>query len=300
MGGNWQGRVLLIALSVPLGACSSLFGIYFADRQSRAPSASPVSPPVLGPPTATRTTLARQELAEGQIGAAIEMFQQALSAGEERAPAVNGLGVAYARLGRADLAVRYFEEATAIAPADQRYAGNLALLLSSPSTLRRDEPALASAMAAPQAAPTAASAQGVLQRVSTSEFRIVTADPQPAPVRPVGAKLATQARSAASGSLAQANVMRLRPAFQSSALTQRSTIIRAAAPGVGLQRVSRGEVHIASYEPKASPVAPTGAKLDKRFQPLVRISLADVPSRVSAGFIRIVLPEAQRAKTPKL
>jgi hypothetical protein len=159
---------------------------------------------------------------------------------------------------------------------------------------------LASAIAAPQASPTPGSAQGVLQRVSASEFRIVTADPQPAPVHPVGAKLATQARPAASGSLAQANMMDLRPTFQSSALTQRLTMVRVAAPGAGLQRVSRGEVHIASYEPKASPVAPTAAKLDKRFRPLVRISLADVPSRVSAGFIRIVLPEAQQAKTPKL
>ena len=124
-------RALFIALSLPLGACSSILGIHFANR---APEVRPVEQAMAAPSfTASdaKTLAAREQLASGQVGLAIETFLQALSDGEARGPAVNGLGVAYAWLGRYDLARRYFEEATAVDPEDSRYAANLALALRS-------------------------------------------------------------------------------------------------------------------------------------------------------------------------
>lgn len=288
---SYRAPLMLIVLSVPLGACSSLFGIHMADRGSRPMPTSPVSSVAMATPTATKTMLGRQQLADGQVGAAIETFQAALASGEDRAPAVNGLGVAYARLGRSDLALRYFEEANTIAPADPRYANNLALLLNS-RTLG-STPAMASSLYLQRAAAEPAPARGLLQRVSANEFHIATAILQPAPLSSLTVKVATKAQPIVSSPLARAAKTTLLPVARASAAAQRPTIVRVANSDLKLQRVSPVEVHIATYEPEPTSAERTAANLDGRFRPLVRIALANVPSRRSAAFVRIVLPEVQ-------
>jgi len=285
---------LLTVLSLPLGACSSLFGIHFADRQARPMPTSQASLLATATPVATKTMLGRQQLAEGQVGAAIETFQAALAAGEDRAPVINGLGVAYARLGRSDLALRFFEEATAIVPDDQRYASNLALLLNSQTASQG--PALASSLPAQRAAPEPV--RGMLQQVSGSEFHIVTTDLQPAPLRGVTVKVAASGQPTVSPPQALAARAHPVPLAQVSGTVQRPVVIRIAASGSQMRRVSPGEVHIATNEPKPAPAAANASGVNARFQPLVRISLADIPSRRPVGFIRIVLPEPERVSAP--
>lgn len=68
----------------------------------------------------------RRALDQGQTGLAIEAFRQALDAGGSPAPALNGLGVAYARLGDLETAARLFEEASAMAPDQASYHANMA------------------------------------------------------------------------------------------------------------------------------------------------------------------------------
>lgn len=189
---HFHTRALLVTmLALPLGACNSFLGINLARH---APRAAPVAPaaPALAGGEASATVAGRALLAEGRTGLAIESFQRALASGEPIAPAVNGLGVAYARLGRFDLAQRYFRQAMASDPADPRYADNLARLMTSPTfVLRRDGDAVQAtlrAAAVPQAsAPMSANARaepvmGRLQRVSRGEVRIATAPAQPAPI----------------------------------------------------------------------------------------------------------------------
>ena len=289
---TFRAPLLLTVLCVPLGACSSLFGIHFADRQARPIPTVQAPTLATATPVAAKTMLGRQQLADGQVGAAIETFQAALADGEDRAPAINGLGVAYARLGRSDIALRFFEEATAIAPVDQRYASNLALLLNSQAASQG--PALASSLPAQRAAPEPASVRGVLQRVSGSEFHILTADLQPAPLRSATVKVAASGQSTLGPPRAQPVRAHPLPAVQASPAAPRPTIIRVAASGSSLQRVSRVEVHVATLERTPAPAAPKAAGVNARFQPLVRIALADVPSRRPVGFIRIVLPEPKR------
>lgn len=226
----------LIALSAPLGACNSFLGIHFARH------AAPVPEIRLQPQSAqaaadaaggqSATALGRRQLAEGQVGLAIETFRKALAGGEPIAPAVNGLGVAYARIGRFDLAQRYFEQAIASDPVEPKYADNLARLMRSPAlAMRRDGDMVAAALKAA------------------------------APV--VEAKAERNAR---------------------------------AEPAQGqLQRVSRGEVRIATAPPQAPPITLRTAAVDSKFKPLVRFSLAELPEAKAqhqpTGPIRIVLPE---------
>lgn len=189
---HFHTRALLLSmLALPLGACNSFLGINLARHAPRAAPAAPAAPALAGG-EANATAAGRAQLAEGRTGLAIESFRRGLASGEPIAPAVNGLGVAYARLGRFDLAQRYFRQAMASDPADTRYADNLARLMTSPTfALRRDGDAVQSALraaAAPAASvPATATAKaglvpGKLQRVSRGEVRIATAPPQPAPV----------------------------------------------------------------------------------------------------------------------
>ena len=205
--------LVLIACAMPLGACNSLFGIKFARS---APKAEAVLAAKTGHAEAGPVTQAgRQQLTIGQVGLAIQSFQHALAVGEPVAPAANGLGVAFARLGRFELAAGYFQRAIAADPADARYAQNLGRLTRSPTMLmRRDADLAAAVLRAEQAA------QG--------------------------------------GKTGEATTARTEPGR--------------------MQRVSRGEVRIATVAPQTAPLRSTRGQLDKRFRPIVRITFAEPPA----------------------
>ncbi len=67
----------------------------------------------------------RAFLRDGNIAAAVASFRIASLDRANQADACNGLGVAYAMLGREDLAQRYFREAMTIEPTNPRYAANI-------------------------------------------------------------------------------------------------------------------------------------------------------------------------------
>lgn len=229
--------VVLIALTIPLGACNSFLGIHFARHAPRAAPMPEAAPAALAAAAAVRaesaTSVGRRQLGSGQTGIAIESFQRALASGESIAPAVNGLGVAYARLERFDLAQRYFEQAMASDPTNPQYAENLTRLIRSPVfAMRRDGDIVRVA----------------LQAAVISEVR------------------AQSARTAD------------------------------AAPAAGkLQRVSRGEVRIATAAPQSAPMARGQTPIDKRRQPLIRVAIARAEPSRAQSFVRIVLPEATSA-----
>lgn len=67
----------------------------------------------------------RAYLRRGQIAAAVASFKIARLDPVVAADANNGIGVAYAKLGRPDVADRYFRAALRIEPSNERFAGNL-------------------------------------------------------------------------------------------------------------------------------------------------------------------------------
>lgn len=201
-------RIILAttALSLTLSGCSFFRGLAHFDRGSTAQ-------PALAAGNNPFTDDGRKALAADEYGLAIQQFQSALAAGETKAPALNGLGVAFAKLGRFDLAERYFQGAMAVAPEEARYRENLARLMTSPAyAMRHDadrvqmagldpaaaapadaaaQPRMAGAAPAEPAAPAPrpALAAGQLERVGAHQFFIRSAAPQSAPSAAVASRV---------------------------------------------------------------------------------------------------------------
>ncbi|WP_120077073.1 tetratricopeptide repeat protein [Aurantiacibacter odishensis] len=68
----------------------------------------------------------RKNLAEGNLATAARYLASARTNPLTRADATNALGVVYVRLGRLDVAQRYFREALEVEPDNARFATNLA------------------------------------------------------------------------------------------------------------------------------------------------------------------------------
>ncbi|MGV3512823.1 MAG: hypothetical protein ACO1OX_12565 [Novosphingobium sp.] len=166
-------RLLMVApVALSLSGCGVMkkLGIFHGPRTAKA-AVQVASADAL-------TQIGRSQLDENNPGLAAKSFEQALAAGEKPAPAFNGLGVAYARMGRADLAARYFGLAAKADPENERYSANLATLHKSTqmARLRAPDPqstkvAQASATA-PFASPTAKE-EGRIVRLSPVEVKIV-------------------------------------------------------------------------------------------------------------------------------
>lgn len=85
-----------------------------------------------GQATANSDALAegRALLNLGQNANAISAFRAALRETPDNGDAYNGLAIAYDRIGRQDLAQRYFELAVSVDPENDRFRGNLARLFN--------------------------------------------------------------------------------------------------------------------------------------------------------------------------
>lgn len=97
----------------------------------------------------------RQALRMGQNADAISAFRTALREESNAGEAYNGLAIAYDRIGRKDLARRYFEQAVAVQPGERRYEANLARFFETsgqPEMARGLTPPASIAMAAPDEA----------------------------------------------------------------------------------------------------------------------------------------------------
>ena len=106
----------LVALATSLGGCSSFVQAFDFSRHSSTPQYA------IGPADLEE---GRAQLRAGNPGNAIAPLHRAALDPELRGEALNALGVAYAKLGRADLAERYFVSATRVDASNERFAANL-------------------------------------------------------------------------------------------------------------------------------------------------------------------------------
>lgn len=136
----------------------------------------------------------RQYLRQGNIAKAVASFQLARMDKSTAAAANNGLAVAYAKLGRPDLAERYFRTAAALDPAETRYVANLLRLQGNVMLAHRADTArqLASVEAATERADASRRTASPVHRVSHGEFRITTAEPAGAPTMSIGSRQAAR------------------------------------------------------------------------------------------------------------
>lgn len=103
-----------------LGGCQSIFGHHAARLDVH-----PVGEVQTTAEAAIALEEGRQYLAGGEVASAIVAFRTASLDPATAASAHNGLAVAYALLGRGDLAERFFQRAIEEDPFDPRFAANL-------------------------------------------------------------------------------------------------------------------------------------------------------------------------------
>jgi hypothetical protein len=116
---NGHKKLLLSAsLVCLLGGC--------ATGQRASLDIRTVDHPQIGSTNTKAIEQGKDALVLGQYADAISAFRAALRQETDSAEANNGLAIAYDRIGRKDLARRYFELAVAEKPEDARYRGNLA------------------------------------------------------------------------------------------------------------------------------------------------------------------------------
>ncbi len=114
--------IATLSLMAPmLGGCNSVGQLFGLHKQAKpADRVEPASH------AEAQMALGKQRLDDGQFGSAIEAFSNARQDPDQAAGAFNGLAIAYAQLGRPDLAERFFKQAMATDPANRRYQANLA------------------------------------------------------------------------------------------------------------------------------------------------------------------------------
>ena len=118
-------RTILFLISVPvLAGCA---GQGFAELDVR-----PVAPQGYGAADGNGSLydLGKRQLAAGNAGLAIDAFRRALRADPTSIDSLNGLGVAYDRIGRFDLSRRYYEEALGLNPNSAMILHNLGYSLA--------------------------------------------------------------------------------------------------------------------------------------------------------------------------
>lgn len=120
------------------------------------------------------TEIARDQLASGNFGLAAETFGLAREAGEPLGPILNGLGVAYANIGRADIAAHNFRLAIAADPQEERYRWNMAKLLARMEMAQTRDRSVQTAHADPDGNVVEPQAKGALVKIAPRQFMIRT------------------------------------------------------------------------------------------------------------------------------
>ena len=118
----------LLATAAMLGGCQSFLGNAFASKSREPASAADVD---LSGYFAERLEAGRLHLKANRPAQAAIAFRQASYDPKVAAEAFNGMAVAYAQIGRRDLAAQFFELAMQRAPDDERFARNFARLEAS-------------------------------------------------------------------------------------------------------------------------------------------------------------------------
>lgn len=166
----------LVAAAVSLGGCQSFPLTSWMFKKDRSASQADTQ---LAGNTAGALEEGRASLQEGNLSAAIASFRIALLDRSTRADASNGLGAAYAKLGRLDLAERYFQAAILSDPENTKFSANLLRLQQQVALARRGSARETLVAFGPASGPQPREVSerpvtGRVERVSRGEVRINT------------------------------------------------------------------------------------------------------------------------------
>lgn len=171
MTGRFARRVL------PLMGLALLGGCQMMAPGNRANVAADVQQPDMSSYFTQLLAQGRAHLQANRPAAALTAYRQASHDPASRAIALNGMAIAYDRIGRADLAQRYFLDAVALDPGNLAFAANLDRLNGNQAQLVEATAARAAATALQEqvdAVHANTAGSGGLQRVSEHEVRLAT------------------------------------------------------------------------------------------------------------------------------
>lgn len=186
---------LFLAASTALAGCQSIWG----GGSTMARSDTDGQRAIAADPMVLALDQGRESLKQGRIAEAISYFQFARNNPAVSGDAINGIGVAYAKLGREDLARRYFSWALAVDPANDRFAANLLRLdfnvaLAKSEQQRKEQERLAIAEPKPEPAQPVYVAPEKIERVAKGVIQLnLTDQGQQAPQMAVGSRDAKKA-----------------------------------------------------------------------------------------------------------
>ena len=254
-------------------------------------------------PGADRTADARGQLAIGNVGLAVEGFRTALREDPRNIDAYVGLAACYEKMGRFDLAGRYYQEALAFAPRDARilaaYAGTLEQQgdRAGAAQVREEISELASASAALDQASAATDEPAEVAAVGQS---VTVALPPPRPVNAAvtvpGARPVNALKG--SGPIALNDVVIVEPVAAPAPVNIPSPRLRDQAmvnlqSGPRLQRMSTGEVMLVTL-PAWTPqvVARTAQSTTVHWVPIT-----SAPVRINVRLLNAARRQGLAAKT---
>jgi len=205
----------LVVAAVSLSGCQSFPLTSWMFK--KAPPAERAQPVSFAQVASDALAEGAAHLRQGNISAAVSAYRIALYDRATAAEAANGLAVSYAKLGRMDLAERYFTAAMRADPDNPKFAANFLRLQTEISLAMKDKPQGPMVAAAPvdtalelAAAP---EKQNVVERVSRGEVMIRTR--QDLGNAPTSVRVATSepAASVTPGKGAIAKVTNQRPEY---------------------------------------------------------------------------------------
>ncbi|HKX78252.1 MAG TPA: hypothetical protein VJM34_07025 [Novosphingobium sp.] len=244
MHGSRIAAAALVALTPALGACQSIFGGQTAFGESPPARADQPVLTAIEPGdvyAAAQIAEGRTALDTGQPGLAIAAFRNAKQFPSHTGESANGLAIAYSRLGRADLAERYFQQAVAFAPADARFAANLQRFYASRT---KELPRAAAASGQPASGLRASNA---IQVISRGQTILTVSQPASRMVR-VSAKEVRVGAGGSTPAVAQ-------PLSRSTAVSAAARSVKPATNYPIRVTLSSREIFVGSADARTSPVA---------------------------------------------
>jgi len=128
---NSMKLAVLLAAGISTSGCTAIFG----HKQAKADAGQEVDVAAIYSEYASeQLELGRSLMRAGAYSSAIEPLRKASRDRGSAPAALNAMGVAYAKIGRNEVAGRFFRQALLLDPENKAFAGNLLRLKSSPNS----------------------------------------------------------------------------------------------------------------------------------------------------------------------
>lgn len=215
-----SAAMLLAAGAAVLGGCQAMGSGHALREGLRIPQERSREEYAAG-----QLSLGREALGLEQWGLALTSFRLVRHMPDHAAEASNGMAIAYAQIGRPDLAERLFRDAVALAPGDRRYRANLTRFYAvTPEFAVKTDRGAELAVASAPTAPAVPAVRTIASRQGSATIRLVMPASRMVRVSPGEVRLGRPAEAAQRPALAANGGRRLNPQFRRAPTLPSATV----------------------------------------------------------------------------